>query len=80
MSLDPDDFGLFQDIAVYIKYIKEIQGERLDIEGKMLDIARLNARREFLLLSSSPERVRDQLRSEFEGLSETTADIVAKPE
>ena len=80
MSLDPDDFGLFQDIAAYLKDIKELQLERANIESKMLEIATLNARREFLLLTMSPDRVRDQLVMESGAYLEPVDQIVAKPE
>lgn len=80
MSLDPDDFSLFQDIAEYLKQIKEHQFERVNIESKMLDIATLNARREFLLLTMSPDRVRDQLVMESGAYLDPVDRIVAKPE
>jgi len=79
MALDPEDYQVLLSIAESLKDIRDTQNERLDIECKMLDLARLNARREFLLLTMSPDRVRDELVSESQGLLCGNEDITTKP-
>ena len=60
--------------------------EQCDLIGAIADAQRIIARQQFLLLTMSPDRVRDQLVREFggekssTGLLLTTAAIVAKPE
>jgi hypothetical protein len=80
MALDPEDYRLLQSIAESLKHIYERQSDRMNQESNMLDIARLNARREFLLLTYAPYKVETQLRLEFECFCATTADIVARPD
>lgn len=80
MGLDPSDYELFQEIAEHLKQLNELQLERSSIESKMLEIATLNARREFLLLTMAPDRVRDQLVEESGAYIEPIDQIVAKPE
>ena len=52
----------------------------------LIDVLKFQARKDFLLLTISPDRVRDQLVREFQGQtcimgqSTPSAQIVAKPE
>ncbi len=73
MALDPEDYSLLQGIA-------EAQREQRDILNHILDIKRVQARQEFLMLTMSPAQVRDQLWVEFIGFSATTEQIVEKPQ
>ena len=58
MSLDPDDYRLLQSIAENLKIARLIQADQRDL-------AQLQARKDFLLLTYSPERVAVILRDEF---------------
>lgn len=80
MSLDPEDCELLKIIAENLMQSNEYHLGRANIESKMLDIATLNARREFLLLTMSPERVRDQLVMESGAYLQPVDQIVAKPD
>jgi hypothetical protein len=73
MSLDPEDYSLLQGIA-------EAQREQRDILNHILEIKRVQARQEFLLLTMSPAEVRNQLWVEYIGYSPTTEQIVEKPQ
>lgn len=58
MSLDPDDYRVLQSIAENLKIARLIQADQRDL-------AQLQARKDFLLLTYSPERVAVILRDEF---------------
>ena len=58
MSLDPDDYRLLQSITESLKRIHQEQ-------QAMRDIAALQARKDFLMLACSPERVHAILREEY---------------
>ena len=73
MSLDPEDYRLLQSIA-------EAQREQRDILNYILEIKRVQACQEFLLLTMSPAEVRNQLWVEFIDFSTTTEQIVEKPQ
>lgn len=58
MSLDPKDYQVLQSIAENLKIARLIQVDQRDL-------AQLQARKDFLLLTYSPERVSVILRDEF---------------
>jgi len=58
MSLDPEDYQVLQGIAENLKIARLIQADQRDL-------AQLQARKDFLLLTYSPERVAVILRDEF---------------
>jgi hypothetical protein len=58
MSLDPNDLQVLQSIAENLKIARLIQADQRDL-------AQLQARKDFLLLTYSPARVAAILRDEF---------------
>jgi hypothetical protein len=58
MSLDPKDYRVLQSIAENLLIARLIQADQRDL-------AQLQARKDFLLLTCSPERVAVILRDEF---------------
>ena len=58
MSLEPEDLKVLQSIAENLKIARLIQADQRDL-------AQLQARKDFLLLTYSPERVAVILRDEF---------------
>ena len=58
MSLEPKDLQVLQSIAENLKIARLIQADQRDL-------AQLQARKDFLLLTYSPERVAVILRDEF---------------